>query len=641
MALSVDELVEYAQGRTDLEDTQKNPEWGAAPLEDRQAAWSIIQQSNVDAGLDPTTGQAIEPAAAADFQAAASAQGVSIADADIEALTLLAQSVWTQAEQDALGLSDVFASLSAAGGDVDIADAQLSATTRPTSGSFNVLQGALQTVSGVGSQEAGTSDLFAAAGLSETVPSLLTSLNQTSSEMQAVYDKYKFTVGQVAQAQVDTFNAALNAYEIELNSYNQQLDRITTTMNSMVSHERNIELTLLDDKLAKERMLLEAGLEAGAAGTEPGSLIFNLLGGSSITGSFTGASLPAVSTTTTSALGSGIVTAYGSDIWKAGLDFVIEGGHGAQIVAPTGGTVIAIDDGHGAGEANSFGNQIKVRFDDGQEVWFSHLDAINLVEGDSFTTGSVLGTQGNTGTTLSTRGTPGPGNDFGTHVDITMPNPAGGFYSAEEVANYMGFGQESSPETVSTLNNLLSAFQNSELKLEPELQDFITSGVATGTFTVEEAIEDFMTDNSPESVKINYAQDIEQLAAAINLDDTNVSDAIDVLNQAGYGQDHYASLKALGSISEDKLYEYYFEDAFADFAAAQGITSGFDEFDLAVKNFFGNFWANIRGNEFQEFTAVMTPTKLRDFSDIIAAEFPDRSQFQIDKDIEEMFGIKI
>jgi len=97
--------------------------------------------------------------------------------------------------------------------------------------SLQVLQRALQKVSGVGSQEIGTSALFEAAGLSTTMATLSQSLSQRSNEMAAYYDKYNYSIGQIAQSQVDTYNSAKETYDMvradvdSKISYLQEIDK--------------------------------------------------------------------------------------------------------------------------------------------------------------------------------------------------------------------------------------------------------------------------------------------------------------------------------------------------------------------------------------------------------------------------------
>lgn len=116
-----------------------------------------------------------------------------------------------------------------------------------------------------------------------------------------------------------------------------------------------------------------------------------------------------------------VVTGYGSKLWQPGLDVVVKGGKGAPVQTPFAGEVIFV------GNVKGFGNQVKIRTNQGKEIWLSHLDGFDVKTGDKVGKGSVIGRQGNTGSVYSTSG------GDGTHVDITMKKPGGGFYTAKEV----------------------------------------------------------------------------------------------------------------------------------------------------------------------------------------------------------------
>lgn len=125
-------------------------------------------------------------------------------------------------------------------------------------------------------------------------------------------------------------------------------------------------------------------------------------------------------------IGDGTITGFGSDFWEPGLDFVLAGGKGAEVKSPFIGTVTF------AGDNGGFGNQVKIDVGDGNEIWLSHLDSMNVHEGDNVNAESIIGTQGNTGRTYSTSG------GDGTHLDITMKKQDGSYYSAKEVAGFLG-----------------------------------------------------------------------------------------------------------------------------------------------------------------------------------------------------------
>jgi murein DD-endopeptidase MepM/ murein hydrolase activator NlpD len=139
--------------------------------------------------------------------------------------------------------------------------------------------------------------------------------------------------------------------------------------------------------------------------------------------------LPKEMTKTSSSIGSGTLTGYGSSYWKPGLDYVLAGGKGAPVKMPQSFIVKSVDP---ASKTGGFGNRVKVQFPDGREAWFSHLDTTSVVPGKRYSAGTVVGTQGNTGNTIKVGK-----NGTGVHVDITMPKEGGGYYTAQEVARYL------------------------------------------------------------------------------------------------------------------------------------------------------------------------------------------------------------
>jgi len=134
--------------------------------------------------------------------------------------------------------------------------------------------------------------------------------------------------------------------------------------------------------------------------------------------------------------GNGTITAYGSPAWAHGLDFVLDGGKGAPVPAMIGGEIIF------AGKNGGFGNQVKIRTEQGEELWISHLDNVNVKVGDRIEAGTILGAQGNTGTVMGMNGQSYSAAELaagkGTHLDLTIKKADGGFYSAKEVAELLG-----------------------------------------------------------------------------------------------------------------------------------------------------------------------------------------------------------
>lgn len=147
--------------------------------------------------------------------------------------------------------------------------------------------------------------------------------------------------------------------------------------------------------------------------------------------------------TTLSNLGQGTVTGIdGSSAWKWGLDFVLKGAKSALVKAPLTGTIIGIVKSftnpndtplslkEGKSQNSGFGNQVKIRANDGSEFWISHLsDVFNLSVGDTIMKGIPIGHQGNTGVTMG---------NTGIHLDLTAKKPDGSYYTAREVAALLG-----------------------------------------------------------------------------------------------------------------------------------------------------------------------------------------------------------
>lgn len=118
----------------------------------------------------------------------------------------------------------------------------------------------------------------------------------------------------------------------------------------------------------------------------------------------------------------------GSKYWKWGLDVDLK--KGDKVKSPASGQIIDIKT---AKETGGFGNQVRIRTSDGREIWLSHLDKLPPMsaKGQRIRAGQVLALGGNSGNTYS------PGGGDGSHLDITMPKPGGGYYTAREVKAYL------------------------------------------------------------------------------------------------------------------------------------------------------------------------------------------------------------
>jgi murein DD-endopeptidase MepM/ murein hydrolase activator NlpD len=87
--------------------------------------------------------------------------------------------------------------------------------------------------------------------------------------------------------------------------------------------------------------------------------------------------------------------------------------------AAVGGDVI------GAGPANGFGLAIRIRDENNVVHVYGHMREIFVSVGDKVATGDLIAKVSNAGDVRSSRGVPGPGNDFGSHLHYEV-RPNGG-----------------------------------------------------------------------------------------------------------------------------------------------------------------------------------------------------------------------
>lgn len=88
---------------------------------------------------------------------------------------------------------------------------------------------------------------------------------------------------------------------------------------------------------------------------------------------------------------------------------------GTDFAAPTGTRIGALMRGEviSAGPAGPYGNQVKIRHDDGTETWYNHMSKITVSVGDTVTAGQKVGAVGSTG------------NSTGPHLHLEI-RPGGG-----------------------------------------------------------------------------------------------------------------------------------------------------------------------------------------------------------------------
>lgn len=123
-------------------------------------------------------------------------------------------------------------------------------------------------------------------------------------------------------------------------------------------------------------------------------------------------------------VGRGVATGIerGSSLWQYGFDLVLEGGKGAPVKSPVSGTVLS------ATNEGGFGKRVRVKLDDGRVIAAAHLDQFSVKPGAKIRQGEVLGTQGNTGSTLGRTG---------IHVDWTLYDKDGKPQSSQQAAQFL------------------------------------------------------------------------------------------------------------------------------------------------------------------------------------------------------------
>jgi murein DD-endopeptidase MepM/ murein hydrolase activator NlpD len=133
------------------------------------------------------------------------------------------------------------------------------------------------------------------------------------------------------------------------------------------------------------------------------------------------------------------VTGYGSSVWDAGVD--IAAPKGTPIIAQLNGTVLESvssfnndtmrpDPMYAPGKKkDTFGNRLKIKYEDGYIAQYSHLAANFFKKDQKVTKGLNIAQIGNTGTTYG---------NTGVHLDFTLWDPTGRMLSAKEAAAYLG-----------------------------------------------------------------------------------------------------------------------------------------------------------------------------------------------------------
>ena len=91
------------------------------------------------------------------------------------------------------------------------------------------------------------------------------------------------------------------------------------------------------------------------------------------------------------------------------------------------------------------------------------MDDFNVREGDRIALGDIIGSGGNTGSTI-----PGPQGD-GSHLDLTVQKPDGSFFTPEEIFNFAQQFIKKKKNNLAILTNFAPEF-NTHSKCLNQLQ---------------------------------------------------------------------------------------------------------------------------------------------------------------------------
>lgn len=298
---------------------------------------------------------------------------------------------------------------------VDSAAANVQKTSQPNE-ALRILQEAIRAKSGQANQSIGENPLFKQLGVTG-MGALSQSIASQGKKLDMDFSNFKNIVGQMSGTYKDMATAALNNYEMAYQRYKDEADKITQEEKDLRDHAQALELvnTNFQNSLKlKEYENAHPGVTDAIKASESGFI-------QDESGNWT-KDVP-IQMPSNSKIGDGVVTAYGSKLWGAGLDYALSGGKGAPVKSPFIGEVVW------TGVNKGFGNQVRIKTASGEEIWLSHLDSIRAKVGDQVNEESVIGTQGNSGDTYG---------KTGVHVDVTMKKADGSYYSPEEVAKLIG-----------------------------------------------------------------------------------------------------------------------------------------------------------------------------------------------------------
>jgi murein DD-endopeptidase MepM/ murein hydrolase activator NlpD len=279
----------------------------------------------------------------------------------------------------------------------------------------------------------------------------------------------------------------------------------------------------------------------------------------------------------------GTISGYGSRAWKHGLD--IAAPKGTPVRIPQGGQVIEVKTGvpdTPPEQGKGFGNQVKIRFADGRQGWFSHLDQVApLQEGQVLPEGAQIGTIGRTGYTYGKNG---------YHLDLTMKDVNGNFISPREVEQYIS--QPTMSQNVD--NSLFLAAQARDAGYNDKfgIQQYVQAA-QQGVFLPNRNTQELQQFIEKERAKAELMPNADQLKAGefagrMSNASSYVSGIENKLADLNYAE--FYSLKAVPNFAKPSWYQQY-EQSQREFINAvlrreSGAAIAESEFDSAEKQYF-------------------------------------------------------
>ena len=156
----------------------------------------------------------------------------------------------------------------------------------------------------------------------------------------------------------------------------------------------------------------------------------------------------------------GPITAYGSSLWKPGLDVDLKVGD--SVVSPKDGEITFV------GKRGGFGNVVALKDKRGKIIQLAHLSASNVKKGDKVKAGQLLAKGGKSGSVIPI------GKGDGSHLDITIYNPDRSTLTAKQVEQYVSHEPTMSISKMKDLDKRINSARK-QGKTDTEIINFFAS----------------------------------------------------------------------------------------------------------------------------------------------------------------------